>query len=122
LTEEGIGEDVMKSRVLFFLVLSMVFVCGCQSQLSGGNGSGSNLVVINSSAFDPPALTIAVGENVVWKNADTSTLSISVNGPENFSTPAINPGAIYSRSIIQAGNYSYSCDLHPNLTGQINAQ
>jgi plastocyanin len=78
------------------------------------------MVVMQNIAFNPPTITIHVGQTVVWRNDDTvphTTTSGSCSG--NVCTPApgwdsgtLNPGQSFSHTFDTAGTFGYYCRIH----------
>jgi plastocyanin len=82
--------------------------------------SGQVTVVMQNIAFNPPTITIHVGQTVVWRNDDTAphtTTSGSCSGNVCTPTPGwdsgtLNPGQSFSHTFDMAGTFSYYCRIH----------
>ena len=85
--------------------------------------------------FDPPSITIKVGQTVKWIVSSDSELPhwISndpasdlkhegVSGPEVFDSGLLKPGDSFSHTFNKAGVYKYVCPLHAGMTGEIDAK
>lgn len=79
---------------------------------------GDGLVIIGDFLFIPHTLTVHVGANVVWQNADpvdhTTTSDTGV-----WDSGTIVSGGSYQFQFTDAGNFPYHDTLHPNITGTI---
>lgn len=73
---------------------------------------------IGSNYFTPPAVTVQVGDTVVWNNSDNKSHTVtSDNG--FFDSGTMQPGGAYSRTFTSAGTYPYHCIFHGGMTGTI---
>ena len=76
---------------------------------------------IRSADFSPRVLTVNVGDTVEWSNTDTADHTVtSSNGA--FDSGTITAGTSWSFTFDTAGTYSYSCTIHPLMTGTIVVQ
>lgn len=89
-----------------------------------GYSQTNHLVEVNSNFFDPPNLTIAVGDTVTWDNVNgvhnvNGSLATYPDNPVGFDNGnATSPGADnwpYQFVFTQAGLYDYQCDPHAAL-------
>jgi plastocyanin len=89
----------MRARLLFtVLLVSLVALPSAQAATFG--------VSITKSGFSPSALTIAVGDTVLWTNADTSSHQIESKSA-GFTSPLLAPGQTFSFTFKDAGRFSY---------------
>ena len=109
----------MKKLILSFFLGSL---------LSAGINAQARIdVEVLSNMFTPSAITIDVGDTVVWTNfggthnVNGSTATFSGN-PVSFGSGAAAPaGWVYSFKFNVAGTYDYQCDPHAGIgmTGTI---
>jgi plastocyanin len=88
---------------------------------TGGNPGtvqGANDVFIQGMAFSPSTITVTAGTAVTWTNKDAVTHNITSNAPL-FSSGGMVQGATYSFTFATAGTYSYTCTIHPSMTGKV---
>jgi len=69
-------------------------------------------VSVNDSGFAPATLTIAVGDNVVWENADdvfshTTTSTLAIFDPNYWNGLLVDLGDTFDRTFDQAGVFDY---------------
>jgi plastocyanin len=117
--------------------LSPVVVLGLLAGCGSGSGSSSTVttraavspgsaevtvqIVMQSLAFNPPALHAKVGQTVVWTNEDTSPHNVTYVGGPKFrsSRPVLRPGSKFSLTLSQPGTIHYYCSIHPWMTATI---
>lgn len=80
------------------------------------------------NTFQPNPVQVRIGDTVTWVNDDSQphTVTSGSNGiPDNkFNSspnfiPLMAPGATFSHTFREAGEYPYSCLLHPNMIGTV---
>jgi len=76
----------------------------------------TNTVIIQNKSFSPQNLTIKLHDQVEWQNKDNETFQIKGEG---WGDVPIGPGESFTQAFETPGTYSYSCALHPDLTGTI---
>jgi len=80
-----------------------------------------NEVVMQGVAFDPPEITINVGESVTWTNMDFVPHTATSGNPGDadlgsvFRSPHLARGESFTHTFDQAGEYVYFCELHPTV-------
>ncbi len=118
---------------LLAVVAALIYQVGCGSSSSpaaptppigGGGGGGAVTITIlginGSQSFSPNPATVAAGQAVMWRNADTTTHHI-VQDTGGFDTGNIPPGATSAPITINNTNaISYHCSIHPSMVGGIN--
>jgi plastocyanin len=83
------------------------------------SGTGQAEVVLERLRFSPKTLSVPVGTTVTWINRD-SVPKIVVSAEQPLEVPPIlRAGQAFSRTFATAGTYSYSCSIHPGVTGKI---
>lgn len=81
--------------------------------------NGHAEVVLEKIRFSPQTLTVPVGTTVTWINRDSvPKIVVSAERPLEM-PPILRAGQAFSRTFATAGTYSYSCSLHPSVTGKI---
>jgi len=70
--------------------------------------------------FNPPQLTVRVGESVKWINKEKRTThSVLFTGPGGFESERFFPDESWQRTFDKVGSYPYSCGPHPEMKGLI---
>ncbi len=68
-------------------------------------------------------MTISQGDTVTWTNQDSVPHDVAVtSGPVKFRSPMLTQGKSWSYTFSQAGAYSYTCSVHPDMHGTIAAK
>jgi plastocyanin len=87
---------------------------------AGGGGSTGTAVSIKDFAFDPPALTVKVGQEVTWTNTGVAvhTVTFDTGGTDSGNLSA---GGTFKHTFDAAGTFSYHCNIHSVMQGTISA-
>jgi plastocyanin len=77
-------------------------------------------ITITDYSFTPGTITVKTGTAVTWTNKDDDVHTIKgTDGPEPFSSPALESGSRYGFTFHHAGTYHYICTVHPYMHGVI---
>lgn len=80
-------------------------------------------VAIKTFQFKPTPLGVKAGTPVTWTNNDEITHTVTSGTPENhdgrFDSSLRGKGTTFSFTFAQPGTYSYFCDRHPSMRGEI---
>ncbi|MEP6615863.1 MAG: cupredoxin domain-containing protein [Ginsengibacter sp.] len=117
----------MKSRniTLSIFILFISFVTSCGKSYNPGTvnppPTGSNVasVTISGMTFSPATLTVKTGTTIVWKNNDGTAHTATSNDGSTFNTGNILAGYSGTAVVNTAGNFTYHCQIHSNMTGTI---
>lgn len=77
-------------------------------------------VTIQGFAFEPETLDVAVGDTVVFTNADNAPHTGTAEDG-SFDTGRLNNGQSGEITIAAAGDHAYKCNFHPAMKGVIRA-
>ena len=81
----------------------------------------SQPVVMQQAAFAPAQISVLVGDTVAWRNTSFRDHTVSARD-HGFSSPGhVRPGGGYSFQFNQAGSFPYVCQLHPFMSGEVDA-
>jgi plastocyanin len=77
-------------------------------------------VAIRGFAYVPAALTVAVGDTIVWTNEDVVPHTATADG-------AWDTGSLANRGeahvvVAAAGETAYRCAFHPTMTARVSAK
>ena len=75
-------------------------------------------VAIKGFAYAPKKATAALGDTLVWTNADFVPHSVTSDGAI-FDSPDLEPKARYTWVATKKGTFPYHCELHPNMVGSL---
>ena len=97
------------------VAVSMLAIVGCPA----GGEPGANEVFIRAIAFDPPEITIQVGETVTWNNRDIVPHTATSGNPGDqdmgaiFRSVILLQGDTFTHTFNEAGEFIYFCEVHP---------
>ncbi|MEE9293887.1 MAG: plastocyanin/azurin family copper-binding protein [Phycisphaerae bacterium] len=80
-----------------------------------------NEVLMRSIAFDPPEITIRVGETVTWTNRDLVPHTATSGNPGEvglgsiFRSAFLLQGQRFTHTFNEAGEFVYFCEVHPAM-------
>lgn len=83
--------------------------------------SASARVNMGDFFFSPATVTIAVGDIVTWRNTGHEPHTATADDG-SFDTGTVVAGQSGSHMFTSAGNFSYICTIHPNMTGTVRVQ
>jgi plastocyanin len=122
------------SKLLFVFGILLIIVTvsvSCTKSSMGyntgsGNGStppagaiqGANEVWIQNMAFSPSPLTIAAGTTVTWTNKMGITHTVTSDAGL-FDSGNLNPNGTFSFTFVNAGTYTYHCNIHSSMTATV---
>jgi plastocyanin len=72
----------------------------------------THTVVMEAVAFQPAALTVEVGDKIVWVNRDSFPHTATSAA---FDSRDIAAGASWTYTATAAGEFPYVCTLHPTM-------
>ena len=75
-------------------------------------------VAIHDHTYDPPAISVKVGETITWTNGDDFAHTATSDDPGWDSGP-LDPAATFSFTATAVGTFAYHCDIHNFMTGTV---
>ena len=84
----------------------------------GPAAAATETVTIPGRYFDPPRLTVATGDTVVWRNDDIEEHTVVATAGA-FASAALGTHGTLEHRFDAAGSYAYICTLHPFMRGRI---
>ena len=130
------GELLMMRRTWMLGVLSAITLAGIPgawrdgpapeaASPSPGEDAGPT-ITIQTFQFRPSALEIRAGTKVTWINQDEITHTVTSGTPENrngrFDSPLEGKGAAFSTILDRPGTYTYFCNRHQSMRGEIHVR
>jgi hypothetical protein len=73
---------------------------------------------IDQMAFSSPVTKVKAGTEVVWKINDSSIHAVTADDG-SFSSPALDQGAVFKKVFTKPGTYSFTCEMHPFMSGKV---
>src|SRR5215468_233026 len=80
----------------------------------------THTVVIEGVRFEPETITVARGDTVIWLNKDPFPHTVTAKGA--FDSRDIAAGKSWRWKASKAGEYAYTCTLHPNMKGMLKVE
>ncbi len=96
-------------------VLSLLVACGSKAR-----APVTHQVEIRAMQFVPAALTVAVGDTVVWTNRDVVPHTVTAVG--SFDSLMIEGGRQWEHVVTRAGETGYVCTYHPTMQAKLIAR
>lgn len=81
-------------------------------------GAASSEVLLDQMAFSPEVIKIKAGTEVIWKNKDSSVHTVTADDGSFISGP-LELGSEFKKKFTKPGTYSYTCEMHPFMTGKV---
>ena len=77
----------------------------------------------NNVCYEPADVNVFPGSIVIWTNFDTAahtvTSGTAQSGPDGKFDSLIPAGNTWEKTFDKAGDYSYFCQVHPWMTGEV---
>ncbi len=74
-------------------------------------------VRIDAFAFEPPMVTVELGDIVTWRNDDPVPHTVTAKG--DFDSGAIAAGREWRYTTVTRGRFDYVCSFHPTMKGTL---
>ena len=108
--------------VLFLSFIALAFYsCKKDSDDAGSGTPGTNEVWMQSSAFSPSTITVAVNTTITWTNKDGMTHTITSDSGL-FNSGNMGNGGTFTRQFTAAGTFPYHCNLHSGMKAKVVVQ
>ncbi len=85
---------------------------------SGSSAGVQRDVVIPGKFFAPSREVVLIGDTVTWRNADSSSHTVTADDGA-FDSGSFGPGGSFSRSFQAPGVYKYHCSIHRYMRGEV---
>ncbi len=76
------------------------------------------VVVLDQMAFSPDIVKIKAGTEVRWRNNESSVHTVTADDG-SFSSGPLEQGGEFRKQFMKPGTYSYTCEMHPFMTGKV---
>jgi plastocyanin len=107
------------NRILYIAVatlLALAALPAVESSLSAAPPAAE--VKIDNFSFTPQTLTVKVGTQITWTNADDIPHTV-VSADQAFKSKALDTDQKFTFTADKPGTYSYFCSIHPKMTGKV---
>jgi plastocyanin len=75
-----------------------------------------HIVTIKDMEYQPPTLTVEVGDTVKWNNEDIVSHTVTAMN-KAFDSGTILRGHSWKLAVKKRGTFAYTCTFHPNMNG-----
>jgi len=83
----------------------------------------THTVTIEGMQFRPQALSVALGDTVVWSNEDPFPhTATAIAATPAFDSKPIAPGGRFTFKPTAKGDYPYKCTLHTTMRGTLHVE
>jgi plastocyanin len=112
------GTDWMFCLASSVMAALMSFQAAPSGVAAAPASAGKVEVRIDNFSFSPSALKVKVGTQITWTNGDDIPHTVVSNSP-TFKSKVLGTGEKFTFTASKPGTYSYSCSIHPNMTGKV---
>ena len=82
-------------------------------------GAAGNVdVTIPGAYYEPARLDVLVGTTVTWRNADSTTHTVTADD-DTFDSGFLPRGAAFARTFAASGTYAFHCTVHRFMKGVV---
>ena len=85
-----------------------------------GVPDGSAFVDQNNLKFSPKELTVASGEQIYFKNSETTVHTVTINGKNESGT--MKHDDVFTWTAAAAGTYKITCEFHPQMKATLTVE
>jgi plastocyanin len=95
--------------------------CCVPDEAAKKSSAAPPVVVIAGMAFSPEVTKVKVGTEVAWRNDDSSLHTVTA-ADGSFTSPPLDEGEVFRKVFTKPGTFSYTCEMHPFMSGKIVVQ
>ena len=99
----------------------LVLIVGAIGVLAAAPRPPVHAVAIDGTSFNPKALTVKVGDVVVWENKDPFPHT-ATSRAAGFDSQAIAPGKTFKYTAKTKGEFEYVCLFHPTMKATLKVE
>ena len=115
----------MMRRQLPFDLKNVLSSCICAALFAGAAAFASEqveptVVNIESMQFNPPVLSVKIGQEVEWINHDLVPHTATSN--HAFDSRSIAPTKSWKFKFKKKGHFRYKCSFHPTMFGEVDVE
>jgi plastocyanin len=114
----------VKRRLAACLLAFAVLGCGedepaATSSSDTSAADGAARVTMQNIAFRPKSLTVDVGEQVTWTNAEDIEHNVVATSGAEFESEIFGKDGSYAFTPTEPGRVTYTCTLHQGMDGEL---
>ena len=84
-------------------------------------GAAEHIVKMKGFKFVPSDITVSIGDTVTWINEDSAPHTATANNDE-FDSDRLEDGDHFSFTFDKQGDFSYFCNIHRGMKGNIKVE
>ena len=84
-----------------------------------GEGGGAQAVAIEGNAYSPADVSVSSGGSVEWTNNDDVPHTVTFEDSSVSGSDELAKGGTHAATFAEAGDFSYSCKIHPDMKGTV---
>jgi plastocyanin len=117
-----LARSFLPALLIALLVVGVGFALASRSAAASTAAATVN-IAIGDNNFTPEAVTVNVGDTVVWTNSGKVAHDVTALNGGAFTSPRnLAPGATFSYTATTAGTFAYVCTIHLNQNGSLTVQ
>jgi plastocyanin len=111
------------SAALWLSAIAAIVAAAVVAALSGDAGGSTtrkpvtHTIVMEGTSFEPAAITVTLGDSVVWVNKDFFPHTATADGV--FDSSLVPAGKSWTYTPATKGDVAYVCTLHPTMKGTL---
>ena len=108
-------------RTVAFFAAALALLCWSMGPAAAADAAkaATHTVAIDGTTFQPAALTVKVGDSVVWVNKDPFPHTVTAGG---FDSHEIAPGKSWKYTATKKGEFAYVCIFHPTMKATLKVE
>lgn len=107
------------NRLIHVSATALSFSLGILSaHMVAAERNPTHTVTIDASRFEPAAVTVKVGDTVVWVNKDV-VAHTATSKTGGFDSGLIAPGKSWTYRAKRIGEFAYTCTYHPTMNATL---
>ena len=110
-------------RTVAFFAAALALLCWSMGPAAAADAAkaATHTGAIDGTAFQPAALTVKVGDSVVWVNKDPLPHTVT-SAAGGFDSHEIAPGRSWKYTATKKGEFAYVCIFHPTMKATLKVE
>jgi plastocyanin len=109
-------------RIAIFALAVSLLLCTLAVTAPERRQPTAHTVTIEGMRFQPEALTVAVGDVVVWVNKDLVAHTATSSNAGVFDSKLIAPDTSWKLIVRTKGDFDYVCTYHPTMKATLRVE
>ena len=102
----------------FIITLITILVIYGEASSKPASLPRQHIVEIQAFSFQPQRTVVSPGDTIVWINRDIVPHTVTANGG-TWESQTLEEGQSLTVVVKNSGVYSYFCEFHPHMTGEL---